>query len=57
MIRKSETKKIPAKRSKDKAAPMVGPWPDPHSREEISHTDAEIDAGKHSKNKDWTKKW
>jgi hypothetical protein len=57
MTGKRETKKIPVKRSKDKAIPMGGPWPDPHSREEISHADAEIDAGKHSKNKDWTKKW
>jgi hypothetical protein len=57
MTRKREAKKIPAKRTKDKAIPLGGPWPDPHSREEISHADAEIDAGKHSKNKDWTKKW
>jgi hypothetical protein len=58
MTKKSEAaKKIPTKRSKDESAPIRGPWPDPHSREEISHTDAEIDAGKHSKNQDWTKKW
>ena len=27
--------------------PVRGPWPDPRSREEISHGDAESDAGEH----------
>jgi hypothetical protein len=58
MTKKREsTEKPPATPSKDESVPIRGPWPDPHSREEISHTEAEIDAGKHSKNQDWTKKW
>jgi hypothetical protein len=53
-------KKQPAKKAdknKKKRAPVQGSWPDPQSREEISHAEAEIDTGKHSKNADWKKKW
>ena len=54
-------KKQPAKKAdknkKEKRSPVQGSWPDPQSREEISHAEAEIDTGKHSKNPDWKKKW
>jgi hypothetical protein len=54
-------KKIPKKsRARVRRVDWVtirGPWPDPQSREEISHREAESDAGKHSKNPDWKKKW
>jgi hypothetical protein len=57
MTAKKQTAKKAGKNQKDKPAPAQGSWPDPKSREEISHAEAEIDTGKHSKNPDWKKKW
>jgi hypothetical protein len=57
MTTKRYPKKRPAKSGKDDPVPVRGPWPDPRSREEISHGDAESDAGKHVKNPDWERKW
>jgi len=57
MSTKKGTKKSRGKRDQDKPTPVSGPWPDPHSREQISQGDADSDAGKHSKNPDWQKKW
>ena len=39
-----------SKKQEEKCTPIHGSWPDPQSREEISHAEAEVDAGKHSKN-------
>jgi hypothetical protein len=57
MTGKKKQAKKTGKNPKEKPAPVHGSWPDPQSREEISHAEAEIDAGKHSKNPDWKKKW
>ena len=57
MIEKKQPAKKADKKQKEKHATLHGSWPDPQSREEISHAAAEIDAGKHSKNPDWKKKW
>ena len=57
MTTKRYPKKKPAKSGKDDPVPVRGPWPDPQSRGEISHGDAESDAGKHVKNPDWERKW
>jgi hypothetical protein len=50
-------KKRSDKRSEDEVKPVGGPWPDPEAREQMSQGDARRDAGKHSKNPDWEKKW
>jgi hypothetical protein len=57
MTKKKQAIKRPDKTQKDKPSPVQGSWPDPQSREEIAHAEAEIDTGKHSKNPDWKKKW
>jgi len=57
MTEKKQRAKKADKKQKEKRAPPHGSWPDPQSREEISHAEAEVDAGKHSKNPDWKKKW
>ncbi len=57
MTAKKQTSKKSGKNQKEKLAAVHGSWPDPKSREEISHAEAEIDTGKHSKNPDWKKKW
>jgi hypothetical protein len=53
MTAKKQPAKKAGKKQEEKRAPVHGSWPDPQSREEISHAAAEIDAGKHSKNPDW----
>jgi len=57
MSTKKEAQKARDKRGKDDPKPLGGPWPDPHSREQISQGEADSDAGKHAKNPDWQKKW
>jgi hypothetical protein len=57
MTKKKQATKTTGKARQEKQAPVQGHWPDPHSREEISQADSQIDAGKHSKNPDWKKKW
>ena len=56
MTKKKQAAKKVGKNEQDQPA-IHGSWPDPQSREEISHTEAETDTGKHSKNPDWKKKW
>jgi hypothetical protein len=51
MTKKKQMAKKVGKNEEDQPA-IHGSWPDPESREEISHTEAEIDTGKHSKNPD-----
>jgi hypothetical protein len=53
MTAKKQPAKKAGKKQEEKRAPVHGSWPDPQSREEISHAAAEIDASKHSKNPDW----
>jgi hypothetical protein len=57
MTRTKQAEKDAGKKQKEKPVPAHGSWPDPQSREEISQAEAAIDAGKHSKNPDWKKKW
>ena len=57
MTEKNKCQKKTSKKRGEKRPPVRGSWPDPQSREEISHAEAEVDAGKHSKNPDWKKKW
>jgi hypothetical protein len=56
MAKKKQAAKKVGKNQQEQPA-IRGSWPDPRSREEISHSDAETDVGKHSKNPDWKKKW